>query len=90
MHKETLNYFYKMKLTVLGHYGMSESTSLQTTNLKGANKFGSCGRSLKGVQVDVVNTDEYKELQHLRINPPKNDVGEVSDLNMCFVYYSKH
>ena len=82
MHKDTLNYFYKMNLTVLGHYGMTESTSLQTTNLEGARKFGSCGRSLKGVQVDVVNKDEYKKVQLLSSNQPKSDIGEVSDLNM--------
>jgi len=80
MHKDTLNYFYKMKLTVLGHYGMSESTSLQTTNLVSANKFGSCGCSLKGVQVEVINTDEYKELKLLPSNQLKNDIGEVSYL----------
>ena len=80
MHKETLKYFHDMKLTVLGYYGMSESTLPQTTNLEGAKKFGSCGCSAKGVQVEVYNKDEYEELQLLHFNKQKNDIGEVSDL----------
>ena len=82
MHKETLKYFYNMKLTVLGYYGMSESTLPLTTNLEGAMKFGSCGRSTKGVQVEIINTDEYKELQLLCLNQPENDIGEVRDLKL--------
>ncbi|XP_065885420.1 uncharacterized protein [Dysidea avara] len=77
MHKETLKYFHDMKLTVLGYYGMSESTLPQTTNLEGAKKFGSCGCSAKGVQVEVYNKDEYEELQLLHFNKQKNDIGEV-------------
>jgi len=80
MHQDTLKYFNDMKLAVLGYYGMSESTLPQTTNLEGAKKLGSCGRSSNGVQVKLVNTDEYKELQLLSFNQPKNDIGEVSEL----------
>ena len=85
MHQDTLKYFHDMKLAVLGYYGMSESTLPQTTNLESAMKLGSCGRSSNGVQVKLVNTDEYKELQLLSFNQPKNDIGEVSELMLRFV-----
>ena len=80
LHKETHDFFLELELSLLELYGMSESTLPQTTNLDGARKLGSCGHSTSGVQVEIVNRDEYKESQFLHLNKPKNNVGEVSIL----------
>ena len=51
IHPELITFFHTIGIPLFELYGMSETTGPATTNLPGANKTGSVGRALPGVEV---------------------------------------
>jgi long-chain acyl-CoA synthetase len=55
---ELVEFFHIIGIPLFELYGMSETTGPATTNVAGANKFGSVGRALPGVEVDTLDDGE--------------------------------
>jgi long-chain acyl-CoA synthetase len=51
IHPDLITFFHTIGIPLFELYGMSETTGPATTNLPGANKTGSVGRALPGVEV---------------------------------------
>lgn len=58
IHVELIEFFHTIGIPLFELYGMSETTGPATTNLPGANKFGSVGPALPGVEVKIADDDE--------------------------------
>ncbi|HEU4320093.1 MAG TPA: long-chain fatty acid--CoA ligase [Acidimicrobiia bacterium] len=55
---DLIKFFHVIGVPLHEIYGMSENTGPATATLPGANKFGSVGRALPGVEVDVADDGE--------------------------------
>jgi long-chain acyl-CoA synthetase len=55
---ELITFFHTIGIPLFELYGMSETTGPATTNLPGANKTGSVGRALPGVEVNLAEDGE--------------------------------
>jgi long-chain acyl-CoA synthetase len=55
---ELVEFFHMIGIPLFELYGMSETTGPATTNLPDANKFGSVGPPLPGVEVKIADDDE--------------------------------
>ncbi len=55
---ELVEFFHVIGIPLYELYGMSETTGPATTNVPGANKFGSVGRPLPGVEVRILDDGE--------------------------------
>ncbi|HEX9763488.1 MAG TPA: AMP-binding protein, partial [Acidimicrobiia bacterium] len=55
---ELITFFHTIGIPLFELYGMSETTGPATTNLPGANKTGSVGRALPGVEVELAEDGE--------------------------------
>jgi long-chain acyl-CoA synthetase len=55
---ELVEFFHTIGIPLFELYGMSETTGPATTNIHGANKFGSVGRALPGVEVEILEDGE--------------------------------
>jgi long-chain acyl-CoA synthetase len=58
IHPELVEFFHVIGIPLFELYGMSETTGPATTNLPGANKFGSVGRALPGVEIKILEDGE--------------------------------
>ncbi len=58
IHPELITFFHTIGIPLFELYGMSETTGPATTNLPGANKTGSVGRALPGVEVVLAEDGE--------------------------------
>ncbi len=55
---ELIEFFHTIGIPLFELYGMSETTGPASTNVPGANKFGSVGPPLPGVEIDIADDDE--------------------------------
>jgi long-chain acyl-CoA synthetase len=58
IHAELVEFFHTIGIPLFELYGMSETTGPATTNIHGANKFGSVGKALPGVEVKTLEDGE--------------------------------
>ncbi|HET7847020.1 MAG TPA: AMP-dependent synthetase/ligase [Acidimicrobiia bacterium] len=58
INSELITFFHTIGIPLFELYGMSETTGPATTNLPGANKTGSVGRALPGVEVELAEDGE--------------------------------
>jgi long-chain acyl-CoA synthetase len=58
INSELITFFHTIGIPLFELYGMSETTGPATTNLPGANKTGSVGPALPGVEVDLAEDGE--------------------------------
>jgi long-chain acyl-CoA synthetase len=58
IYPELVEFFHTIGIPLFELYGMSETTGPATTNLPGANKFGSVGPALPGVEVAIADDGE--------------------------------
>jgi long-chain acyl-CoA synthetase len=58
INSELIEFFHTIGIPLFELYGMSETTGPATTNLPGANRFGSVGRPLPGVEVKLLEDGE--------------------------------
>ncbi len=57
---DLLRFFHTIGIPLYEIYGLSENTGPATATLAGSNKFGSVGRALPGVEIDVEDDGELK------------------------------
>jgi long-chain-fatty-acid--CoA ligase ACSBG len=62
---ETMEFFQSLNIRICNAFGMSESTGAQTCCVPGANRSGSCGRLLDGVEMKLVDDATGRELSGL-------------------------
>ncbi len=53
--------FYKWGFTILEGYGLTETSPVVSFNTPQSNKIGSVGKTISGVEVKIINSDENKE-----------------------------
>ncbi len=58
INSELIEFFHTIGIPLYELYGMSETTGPATTNVPGANKYGSVGRPLPGVEVKTLDDGE--------------------------------
>ena len=63
MRREVLEYFMSINIPLMELYGMTESSGSHTLNLIQPDgwKFGSCGKTIMGVQMKIADPDENGE-----------------------------